>query len=762
MTLLYLTLAWTCGILLSSLLSSRGVIGCQTPGWLFAGTAGIALAILILLRKWSTARLAAAAALLLVLGMWRFAAHPFAACPTPSDLAYYNDPGPRAVQVELEGVIDGYPDPHPGYTDYVLEAKKLTIDGQSRPVHGKALIRARRYPAYRYGDRLLVSGSLREPPVFDDFDYRAYLARKDIHSLVQPTTTDQLATGQGSPIWSIIYGLRDRGAAVLNRVLPEPAAALANGMVLGIEGGIPGDLYDAYRTAGVAHVIVISGSNISLLAGVMAFLIARPLGRRRAVLPIIAVVLIYVLLVGAQPPAVRAGLMAVLLLIAVAVGRQNTAWVSLLAVAFFMTLLNPLTLWDASFQLSFMATLGLIMFTPAMTTALERWFERHSVRPRVRKAIRIPAGLLIATVAAQVLVTPLMLYYFGQLSLVSIPANLLVLPAQLPVMAGGMATLASGLVWEPIGRILAAIPWLFLTYTNAVVRVAASIPLASVQTGAPSTSLVVLFYGVLFGVLLAERSSSAIGGRLPPGSSTSTSFGRAVGAAVAVTAPLWLGLSVLGGMPDGRLHVSYSAGENGEAALIVTPSGRHCWIGDLPWGEASSAAAFRLDPGGKPRSPDVIISTAATGSGETGIPAIDPATLAPGSAIRVDEGVTLTRLETGGEWALELRYGAFRTLLPPELSQDSQAALLASKPDSLNATVLKAPGPESRSWPSIEFLERAAPQVVLWPEEAAYPPTVEAWLSQRAAVRVPTGGTVEVVTDGTRMWLTQRGGSVSP
>jgi competence protein ComEC len=749
MTLLYITIAWACGILLCYLMWSQGAVGCQTPAWPFAAASAAALASLVLWRRRAPARLAAAVALFAFLGMWRYDAHPFAACPTPADLDFYTARDAQATEVVMEGVIGAYPDARQDRTDYVLEAETLTIGGQTRPVHGKALIQARRYPAYSYGDRLRVTGRLQEPPVFDDFDYRAYLARQDVRSLVRQAETELIGSGQGSPFWVFVYGLRQRGSALINRVLPEPAAALANGMLLGIEGGIPPDLYDDYRTAGVAHVIVISGSNISLLACVMAFLIARPFGRRRSVPLIIAAVLLYVLVAGAEPPAVRAGIMAGLLLVATALGRQGTAWVSLVTAALIMTILNPLTLWDASFQLSFMATLGLILFTPSMTVALERWLEHHSLGSRSGKVIRATAGLLIATVAAQILVTPLMLYYFGQWSLVSIPANLLVLPAQPPVMAGGMATLAGGLIWEPLGRVLAAIPWLFLTYTNAVVRVAAAIPFASLETGTPSGLLILLFYGVLFGVLAVNRNLST-GAAPAPGRQASAPTGPAVAWAVMVTIPLWLGLSILEGMPDGRLHVSYVPGQQ-EAVLVVTPGGQHLWIGD--W----SASAIQTGYNDKRRAPDAIIAVEPAKSATAGIPAVDLAPLAAGAVIMADGGVSLIRLDAGEQWALLLQYAQFRALLPPTLSQESQAMMVAAAPNTLHTTVLKAPGAESRSWPALDFLAAASPQLVLWPEGAAYPPDIEAWLVERGAARYPADALVEVTTDGEQMWLRQYG-----
>jgi competence protein ComEC len=757
MTLLYLTLAWAGGILLSHLLWSQGVIGCETPVLPFGLACGAAAATLILLRRQPPARLVAAAALFLLLGMWRYDVHPVAACPTPADLAFYNEPDAQGSQIAIEGVITGYPDARENHTNYTLSAESLVVGGQTRPVQGRVLIQAGHFPVYRYGDRLRATGRLQEPPVFDDFDYRAYLARYGIHSLMRQPKTERIAAGQGSVFWSLIYGLRESGSRLLDRVLPEPTAALANGMLLGIEGGIPGDLYDAYRTAGVAHIIVISGSNISLLAGVLAFLIARPFGRRRAALPVIIGVVLYVLLAGAQPPAVRAGLMAILFLVAVVIGRQSTAWVSLAAAAFLMSVRDPLTLLDASFQLSFMATLGLILFTPAMIAALERWLESRSLKERTRKWLRVPAGLLIATLAAQLMVTPLMLYYFRRLSLVSLPANLLVLPAQPPVMAGGLATLAGGLIWEPAGRVLAVVPWLFLTYTNAVVKAAASIPLASVETGAPSALLVLLFYGVLFGVLLKGRGSPASGGGPGARGGAPLAVAQAVGWATAVVVPLWLGLSILASAPDGRLHVVYGTREGSETALVITPGGRRLWIGDpIPEGARRPDQAGQTGQG---LNPDVVISPGAAEIAEPGVQIIDPIRLAPGTTITTGDDVTLTRFDAGEGWALGLRYGEFRTLLPPALSQESQAALLKKAGGELYPSLLKAPGSTSRAWPSLEFLAVTSPQLLLWPDDAAYAPGVEVWLAEQRVLRIPADTEVEVVTDGERLWLTQRSGT---
>jgi len=279
MPLVYLTCAWITGILLAHTLWSLDLIGCTTPGWPFGALAGCAVLIANLLRRRPAIRLAVILLTFSILGAWRYAAHPDAACPSPADLAFYNGDEKQAVWATVEGVVSGYPDVSDVQTLYRLRAGTVIVAGSAHPVTGDLLVQAGRFPGYVYGDRLRVRGQLQTPPVLDDFDYRRYLAQRGIHSLMRRAAVERVAEEQGSPFWALLYGLKARGSALLDRVLPEPVAALANGMLLGIESGIPEDVGEAFKATGTTHVIVISGSNIALLSGVVIAEMRR--GRRR-------------------------------------------------------------------------------------------------------------------------------------------------------------------------------------------------------------------------------------------------------------------------------------------------------------------------------------------------------------------------------------------------------------------------------------------------------------------------------------------------
>jgi competence protein ComEC len=762
MTLVYLAMAWLGGILLSHLLWTWGMAGCATPQWPFGAFAAAAAGAAMVLRRWPGLRLAALLLAVAVLGAWRYQGHPLAACPTPTTVAYYAADSASAVWVTIEGIVADYPDVRDTQTQYRLRVVSLS-QGAGQAAHavsGDVLMQANPYPAYRYGDRLRVTGRLEQPPTFDDFDYRAYLAKQGFYALMRRSTIERMGEGAGNWLLARLYAVRERGAAFLNAALPEPAAALANGMLLGLESGIPAAVNDAFKATGTSHVIVISGANITLLSGVLMAALQRLLGRRRAALPAAAGIVLYVLLVGAGPAAARAGLMGILYVFAITVGRESAALVSLCFSAVILTLINPLMLLDTGCQLSFLATLGLIGFATPLKTRV--WAALGRLRPHAASSAAPPLAAalvegLVVTIAAQITALPLIIFVFGRLSVVSLLANGLILPAQPPIMLGGMAALAGGLVWPALGRVIAAVPWLFLTYTTVVVGWCAKIPFASVDTGAWGRALVIGYYTLLGGGLLARRWVAA-GWLTPPPR-------RVMGLTAAAVLPLWLLGASIGAQPDGRLHVIFvptgetgnmAASHNpmsrrGEATLIISPAGRHVWLWDGQGdGPALAAAAERLLTGQRPRL-DVAIgpSSAALWPGSL---AVDPAQLPPGGAIRLDSGVTLTRLDVGAsDWAFSLSYGDFCAVLPVTLSAEAQAAL--ATPEAAHSTVLKTPGSATGAWPTPSYLAAAAAQVILWPDETTYPPDASEWLAAHNAPRVPASAAIEIVTDGRQFWL---------
>ncbi len=749
MTLVYLAVAFAGGILAGHFLRLGGVLSCDTPSWLFPSALTLILAILLLVRRLPTARRAAALGLFILLGAWRYDAHPFERCLGPADLASYH-PGDESAWATVEGVVTGYGDERDHGTRYQLNVEQVVIDGQLHEVQGRALIEATRRPRYAYGDRLRVHGVLLTPPDFDDFDYRRYLAARGIHSLIRRPQIERLGTGEGQVFWRALYGVRSRASAVVNAILPEPAAALANGMVLGIEGGISDEVNEAFQATGTSHIIVISGSNIAFLSGALIAALGGLMARRRAALLSAPLVILYVLLVGADPPALRAGVMGLLGLGAIFFGRQNTAYVSLCAAGLVMAAINPLVLWDIGFQLSFATSLGLILFSRPLANWLTALLRRRLSQEDAQRVVRVLNGTLTVTVAAQAAALPLILHTFGRLSPVSLLANCLVLPVQPAILASSITALLAGAASLPLGQLVAALPWALLSYTVGVVRATAAVPYASVDVGPVSPLFVIGYYAVLAAALASPRIVRAVRPR--------PTLRRAGACALLLLIPACLSWFAWRSLPDGRLHVLYIPGEDAEAVLVTAPDGRSAWLWD---GRGDGEALMRKTPGAATLAgrPDVVLApceTLATSAAHLwpGAPCIDPAGLEAGAAVALTPKVRFERIDAGTEPALLLSYGQFRTLLPATLGTE---ALITAQDQISLLSVLKGAGPHTGAWPSLSFLAAADPQLVLWPQETTYPPEVSEYLAgEVATARVEADGLVEVMSDGMTFRVVRR------
>ncbi|MEJ2601096.1 MAG: ComEC/Rec2 family competence protein, partial [Anaerolineales bacterium] len=175
---------------------------------------------------------------------------------------------------------------------------------------------------------------------------------------------------QGNFLLAWVYALKRRALGTVYQIFPDPEASLMAGILLGVETGIPGPVQQAFQATGTSHIIAISGFNITILAGLFSTLFVKLLGKRRRYLAAglsAAAIGLYTIRVGAEAAVVRAALMGALALFARQVGRQQDGLNSLGLVAALMALANPNILWDVGFQLSFMATLGLVLYAEPLT-----------------------------------------------------------------------------------------------------------------------------------------------------------------------------------------------------------------------------------------------------------------------------------------------------------------------------------------------------------------------------------------------------------
>lgn len=502
--------------------------------------------------------------------------------PGPEFIDYYNDSG---VVFTIDGIVIKPPDARDSYTGLRLEVTQIHPASTPlfKPVSGQILAWVAPGDTWSYGDQVLLEGELLTPPDDGDFSYRSYLARKGIYSYLPDTQIELVAHDQGNPALTLIYQLREHALETIYTFFPDPEASLLAGILVGVESGIPEDVEEAFRDTGTSHVIAISGFNITIIAGLLAAIFGRMIGHGRkgarwgALIALIGIIL-YAIMVGGDAAVVRAAIMGGFTLLALQLGRRQDGINSLALVAALMALFNPYVLWDVGFQLSFAATLGLILLAKPMTDAFINLVSRRIPVETARRVSGPFGEYILFTIAASIFTLPVILYHFQRLSLVSLIANPLILPVQPPLMIlGGLAVIV-GLVYQPLGQLIAYLAWPFLAYTIRVVEILAEIPGSAITIGEVSFFAVVVFYSILLVWILAgSRIRDWLTSRnleLP----TRTWFG-AITVLGLVTVLVWqAALS----KPDGKLHLTFLDVGTGDAILITSPTGRYLLIDGGP------------------------------------------------------------------------------------------------------------------------------------------------------------------------------------
>ena len=767
MTLIFLCLGWLAGIYLGQVAAAgadRDLLIQQTQPYL-AGLVGLAALAAYLSRddhRLKTTALVLAAGLL---GVWRA----FASLPDTDVVVI--EPGVTAVR----GTIASRPDPQDADLQLVLEASELRRGKSWEPAHTRVLVRTPRYQDWTYGDRVVAYGDLNS--VEHGTGYWAdYLARQGIYSTMDYAQLRLEERPQGPDLLRVVDGVRGRLQELCESLLPEPQASLLGGILVGGRAGMPQDFRDALNTTSTSHLIAVSGYNVTVVAGVALLFALRFLARRKATLLAIAAVWGYSLLTGLPPSALRAAIMATMALSSVLAGRDADALPFLCFSGAVMVGLDPQLLYDLGFQLSFLATVGLVLLEPVLRRGLGR--------------LRAPGWLassLSVTVAAQLAVLPALAANFHTVSLVSPLTNLLLAPILPGLMATGAVAVSLGAIALPLGQVAAPVAWLYLTYMVEVVRWTAQLPAAAASTGNLAFAQIALYYVLLLGFCIwpmpemrAARSSAAgLASRVPRWA--------IAGAAVALLSVATLGVS---DRPDGKTHLYFLDVGHGDATLIRTGDGYNVLVDGGPSPTALEGALGRHLPF-LDRDLDAVVLTGYGQDRLAGLmevarrqriglvlqPGEPPDSGAAGAwadlvqnrgaqAVSAKAG---QRIELGPEsWlevasvqddssdvgnsalAVKLVSGGVSVLLPGDLSPEAQQEMARSLTGRLDA--VRVPRHGAADAFDERFLQAAAPRVAVLSVAANNrfghpdPGTLEA-LRNTSLFRTDQHGTVEMVID---------------
>ena len=322
------------------------------------------------------------------------------------------------------------------------------------------------------GDSISFVGRLQEPEDFVTKNGRVFRYRQHLRqSGVYATAFVDEVSCDGTPESFVVFArLRSLFVDAMNAFLPAQEASLLGGLLLGLRGALSADMLEAFRLTGLIHIIVLSGYNITVVAeAVRRSLVRAP--RFLALFFSLVTVVAFVFLAGAQTAAVRAGSMATIALIARAIHREHDGVRALLLVAAGMVLYNPdQVLFSVSFHLSFLATLGLLIFSPLIERRLSFVPEQFQIR-----------GIVAVTIATQVFLLPYLAYSIGEVSLIGILANILVLPIIPIAMALGAAVTAVALFSATLAVVLSPFAYFPLTGIIMLASFLSQVPYAAVS-----------------------------------------------------------------------------------------------------------------------------------------------------------------------------------------------------------------------------------------------------------------------------------------
>jgi competence protein ComEC len=561
MRLVYLAAAWCIGIGLAHVSALRS----SNPWWLFTG-----IAVAACFWFWSHRALRLPALLLtaFALGGLRMAV-----TGSSATTAAYND---RAGAVFTGQISDDPLQRDNGALQFTLNVDTIDEGNGPVPVSGHVLVRTHELAApveVRYGDRVRVHGSPITPPRIDSFDYAAYLARSDIYTLLRDASVEIVETNGGNPLIALLLTFKHRLRAAIETALPDPAAGFLRGVLLG-DDALSDTLRADFAASGTAHLIAVSGFNLVIVASVSASL-ARGLGggRRAATIAGLGATTAYALLVGMTGGVFRAWVMVNGVILGGLLRRRSYVPASLALAVILLTLIEPRDLLDVSFQMSAAAALGLAVFSEPLSQRFQRAVTAV-MRTSTGGVIRAFSDTFAAATAAFLFVSPFTAYYFGRVSLVAIPVNLLVTAVQPLLLIGGAVGAVAGVFVPAIGGVILLALWPVLTWTIAVTRAAARLPFADTALDIDSTALFTFVIAVTGSVMLnAVRPTWYT--RLTSAISIRTLLITA-GVGIVMIAALYG--SILAARPDGRLHLWVLDMDGDNALLLQTPGGAHILV----------------------------------------------------------------------------------------------------------------------------------------------------------------------------------------
>ena len=391
--------------------------------------------------------------------------------------------GGEGKSVYLEGIVIDAPDVR-------VFNKRIIVKPDNQ--HSSVLVVIPKEVEVFYGDKVKVIGILETPENFTtqsgkEFNYERYLANKDIFFIIKNADIEIISHNNSSYIKLKLFQLRDSFMKNISMMIPSPRSDLANGLILGARGGFDSDSKNEFISTGTIHIIALSGYNITIVAESIMKSFGLIFSQILSITFGIIIIILFIIMTGASATAIRAGIMAFIMLFGRMTGRNYDAGRALIIAGLLMIAWDVRTITDISFQLSFLATVG-VLFVTSKTIA---WVKFLPMRFGLRE-------LVATTIAATISVLPILLYSTGIFSLVSLPVNILILPF-IPItmffsFLVGVVSFISPTLALPFSFIADSL----LSYILGLIHFFATLPFSSINIKSFPLIITILFYLLIF------------------------------------------------------------------------------------------------------------------------------------------------------------------------------------------------------------------------------------------------------------------------
>ncbi|MCJ7508233.1 MAG: DNA internalization-related competence protein ComEC/Rec2 [candidate division Zixibacteria bacterium] len=410
----------------------------------------------------------------------------------------------------IEGKIADYPDVREDKTYLVVEVEKISNKNKEIKTCGQILVRIKQPTfEFNYGDRIHFSGYINQPTSKRNpgaFDYRKYLTSKRIFGITylsQDSRIEIIGNKTANPYYSLfIHPLRKWILKLFDNTLSVLPRALMSGFLLGETRDIPKNIYQMFRDTGTLHLLAVSGSNVGLvILIVLGFLRLLRIPRVYATIVTLAVIVVFANLVQNEPSVVRAGIMAGVALVGLLLYKNLDALNIVSFAALLILVYLPPLLFDVGFQLSFVSVFGIIWFTPKMSRFISKYIPQTN--KNLWRWIIYPC---IVSLAVELVVIPILAYYFNFVPLVTVVANLFIVPLAGISIFFGCAIIFLGAFSFHLAGLVGLAGSLTLNLTIYFLNFFAHLPISRLKVASPSLLFMFNYYFIL--ILLFEVNNS--------------------------------------------------------------------------------------------------------------------------------------------------------------------------------------------------------------------------------------------------------------